>query len=134
MAHELSEKRKERLKDPYLQKEVLTIRLMTEIYCRGHHGKEQTLCPECRDFADYAVKRIACCPYGRNKPVCKKCKIHCFQKSYKDRAREIMAYAGPRLLLRHPVLSFRHLCAVFRAAPNKPSAKTHGVPKDDLSK
>uniref|UniRef100_UPI00402A9FBB nitrous oxide-stimulated promoter family protein n=1 Tax=Turicimonas muris TaxID=1796652 RepID=UPI00402A9FBB len=58
----------------------------------------------------------------REKPVCGSCKIHCFGKGYKEKAKEIMAFSGPRLILKHPYLSFRHLVALFRTAPDKPTA------------
>ncbi len=125
MANQLSPKRLEQLKDPYIANEVKTIKIMTDIYCHGHaHGHSQSedlaLCEKCQDFLDYATKRLACCPYGAKKPVCKKCKIHCFQKDYKSKAKEIMSYAGPRLLWKHPILACRHIAASFRQAPEKP--------------
>lgn len=123
LAHELSEKRLERLKDPYIAKEVQTIRVMTEIFCADHHGTAKgELCPSCKDFLAYATKRLASCPFGAEKPICKKCKIHCFQKEYKTLAKEIMAYAGPRMILPHPILAMRHVIAMFREAPEKPRA------------
>ncbi|MCD8340099.1 MAG: nitrous oxide-stimulated promoter family protein [Burkholderiales bacterium] len=122
MAHELSPKRLEKLKDSYIANEVKTIRIMSEIYCHDHHLRQgsQNLCDECQDFVDYATKRLACCPYGASKPVCNKCKIHCFQKDYKTLAKKIMAYSGPRLLWTHPILAMRHVVAMFRKAPDKP--------------
>lgn len=123
----LSEKRLIQLRNPYIRKEVETIRIMTEIYCSAHHGTEKgNLCPECEEFYLYSAKRLACCPFGENKPVCAKCKIHCFGKEFKGKAKAIMAFAGPRLVLRHPILSLRHLMALRREAPDKPvnSAKS----------
>ncbi len=130
MQHELSPKRLERLKDPYIADEVKTIQFMTEIYCRKHHGSESgQLCEDCKDFLAYATKRLACCPYGAEKPVCKKCKIHCFQKEYKDKAKEIMSFSGPRLMARHPILSARHVVAMFRKALDKPKAPNRASDK-----
>ena len=119
----LSEKREAQLRLPYLVEEVKTIRIMTEMYCRAHHGTREGMCPECEEFYLYAVKRIACCPFGDKKPVCGKCKIHCFGKGFKEKAKEIMAFSGPKLIYKHPWLSMRHLIALFREAPQKPSAK-----------
>lgn len=119
---DLSEKREQQLKLPYIAKDVQTIRHMTEIYCHAHHDSKDGLCPECEDFYLYSVKRLACCPFGEKKPVCGSCKIRCFGKGYKERAKEIMAYSGPRLLLKHPYLSLRHIIALFRTAPEKPTA------------
>lgn len=124
MSLDLSEKRLKQLQNKYIADEVRTIRLMTEIYCHAHHGTDSELCEECQAFFEYARKRLACCPYGDKKPVCKKCRIHCFGKDFKTKAKEIMAYSGPRLMLRHPILSLRHIAAVFREAPEKPGRKT----------
>ena len=79
----LNEKREQQLKLPYIAKDVETIRIMTEIYCHAHHNTKEGLCPECEEFYLYSVKRLACCPFGEKKPVCAKCKIHCYGKGYK---------------------------------------------------
>jgi len=68
----LSEKREQQLKLPYIAKDVETIRIMTEIYCHAHHNTKEGLCPECEEFYLYSVKRLACCPFGEKKPVCAK--------------------------------------------------------------
>lgn len=65
--------------DPVLREEAETIRIMTAMYCRDRHGTSgrlDGLCPECSAFLAYALKRLACCPYGASKPVCAKCRIH----------------------------------------------------------
>jgi len=33
-----------------------------------------------------------------------------------------MAFSGPKLLLKHPILSMRHIMALFREPPEKPTA------------
>ena len=81
----LSEKREQQLKLPYIAKDVETIRIMTEIYCHAHHNTKEGLCPECEEFYLYSVKRLACCPFGEKKPVCAKCNIHCYGKGHKER-------------------------------------------------
>ena len=118
----LSEKREQQVKHPYIAKDVETIRIMTEIFCHAHHDTKEGMCPECEDFYLYAVKRLACCPFGEKKPVCGSCKIHCFGKGYKEKAKEIMAFSGPILILNHPYLSSRNFLALFRTAPDKPTA------------
>ena len=37
----LSEKREQQLKLPYIAKDVETIRIMTEIYCHAHHNTKK---------------------------------------------------------------------------------------------
>jgi len=47
------------------------------------------------------------CPFGPDKPTCAKCPIHCYKPQVRERVREVMRFAGPRMLLRHPVLAVR---------------------------
>lgn len=82
---------------------------MMSIYCRDHHGTASTLCAECRDLLDYADCRLDRCPFGEEKTTCVNCSVHCYKPSMRDRVREVMRYAGPRMLLRHPVLAVRHM-------------------------
>lgn len=117
--------------DPVLREEAETIRIMTAMYCRDRHGtsgRPDGLCPECSAFLAYALKRLACCPYGASKPVCAKCRIHCYRAKEKAQAREVMRHAGPRLAASHPVLSIRHLVKSLTVkAPEKPRNKGDGM-------
>ena len=97
---------------PRLRREYRTMECMVEIWCADHHGaaaKQSGTCQECRDFLDYAARRLEKCPYGEAKPTCAKCPIHCYKRAQREHAREIMRYAGPRMTLRHPWLSLMHL-------------------------
>ena len=109
---------------PALKEEAETIRLMARLYCKAHHPEGHSspdgLCPDCRAFVEYARKRLACCPYGADKPVCAKCRIHCYKPAERETARQIMRWAGPRLLWRHPILTLKHLLKERREAPEKP--------------
>lgn len=51
-----------RLSDiPRLREEAETIRVMTGEYCAHFHGTDgKNLCPACREFLAYALKRLAC--------------------------------------------------------------------------
>ena len=70
---------------------------------------------------DYAQKRLAGCPYGADKPTCTNCQIHCYGPTQREQTRVVMRYAGPRMLLRHPVLAVAHLLFDSRRpAPPKP--------------
>ena len=83
---------------------------MVGIYCRDHHdGSAGTLCTECSDFLAYAERRLDKCPYGDDKPTCSNCPIHCYKPVQRELAGEIMRYAGPRMMLRHPLLAISHL-------------------------
>ena len=106
-----------------LAKEFKTIQAMTHIYCRGHHieqDKSQGLCSDCQSFLDFARFRLVKCPYGDIKPTCRKCPVHCYKPERKEQARIIMRYAGPRMLLPHPILAIRHLLHDHKPVPELP--------------
>jgi hypothetical protein len=98
------------MSDPQAQidTERRTVEAMIEIFCRSHHGTKEGLCPECRELRDYAARRLAQCPFRDNKPKCSACPVHCYKPAMRERIREVMRYAGPRMLYRHPVLTGRH--------------------------
>jgi hypothetical protein len=94
-----------------LRREWATMQAMVGIYCSGHgHAcpPGQPLCPECAGFLAYAERRLQKCPYGPAKPTCARCPIHCYKPEPRRVAREVMRFAGPRMLLRHPWLSLTH--------------------------
>ncbi|WP_163336565.1 nitrous oxide-stimulated promoter family protein [Desulfopila sp. IMCC35008] len=89
-----------------------TIKAMTEMYCASHHQTTKgILCGTCTSFLKYAEQRLANCPFQAEKPTCANCTVHCYKKDMRNLAREIMRYAGPRMILRHPVMAIRHLLA-----------------------
>jgi hypothetical protein len=97
-------------RNKHLVREFRTMSKMVGIYCSDHHdGSARALCGECRDFLDYAERRLDKCPYGDDKPTCSNCPIHCYKPAQRELAREIMRYAGPRMMLRHPLLAIAHL-------------------------
>lgn len=89
--------------------EERTVALMIGIYCRGVHGEKRGLCGECSSLLAYARERLARCPLRPEKPVCAKCRIHCYRPEMRRRIRRVMRYAGPRIILRHPLLGLRYL-------------------------
>lgn len=105
----------ETFESPRLRREHLTMRRMVEIYCEGHHGASRgEPCGECRDFLEYAQRRLEKCPYGEAKPTCAKCPIHCYKRTQREQARVIMRYSGPRMMWRHPWLAFMHVADKLR--------------------
>jgi hypothetical protein len=107
---------------PRLLRELRTLEVMTEIYCRDQHGGAAP-CERCRELLSYAAKRLAVCPFGEDKPVCAKCQIHCYGPAPREEVRIIMRYAGPRMMLRHPWLALGHLLDKRYPAPAKPRAR-----------
>jgi hypothetical protein len=92
-----------------IEREKVTIRKMIGIYCGHHHHMKKNLCPACDELLNYALVRIDKCVFGKNKPVCAECKVHCYKKDMRERVRQVMRYAGPRMIFRHPVLAILHL-------------------------
>ena len=97
--------------DSQIDREKTTIRLMVEIYCRGkRHTPSAGICASCGDLIHYAQGRIDHCPYlDSAKPACGLCRSNCFVPEIFRRFSEVMRYAGPRMLVRHPVLTVKHI-------------------------
>ena len=101
---------------PRLVREFRTLAAMLHTYCRAHHGGS-ALCGECQALRDYAETRLARCRFQEDKPTCVKCPVHCYRPDARERVRQVMRFAGPRMLWRHPVMSLRHWLDGFRPAP-----------------
>ncbi|EDB0153790.1 nitrous oxide-stimulated promoter family protein [Salmonella enterica] len=102
-----------------IAREKLTIKKMIALY--------ESQCPQVSTvqghydalFA-YAQKRLDKCVFGEEKPACKQCPVHCYQPAKREEMKQIMRWAGPRMLWRHPVLTVRHLIDDKRPVPELP--------------
>ena len=92
-----------------LQREAHTVAAMIRRYCRDRHHTTDGLCPECAELLAYAHRRLARCPFQEDKTTCGKCPVHCYAPGLRARIREVMRYAGPRMLFSHPLLALMHL-------------------------
>jgi hypothetical protein len=92
-----------------LSREAKTVELMIELYCHDHHGSSRGLCEDCCGLWGYVRERLRHCPLIADKPTCVNCPIHCYKASMRERIRAVMRYSGPRMALRHPILSVLHL-------------------------
>jgi hypothetical protein len=101
-------------------RELKTIRVMVELYCRDHHGGRDPQCPRCAELLDYATRRLERCVFGDAKPTCANCTVHCYTPEKREDVRVVMRYAGPRMVLRHPLLGITHLIDGRRPAPLLP--------------
>jgi hypothetical protein len=108
---------------PRIVREKKTIAAMLAIYCRDHHGRRGALCSDCAGLLDYAERRLDTCPFREQKPVCNLCEVHCYAAIQRERVREVMRYAGPRMLLPHPILSLFHMLDKWRPAPKLKAPK-----------
>jgi hypothetical protein len=99
-------------------REIRTIDLMIERYCRGHHdtgGAE--FCADCASLLAYASRRTERCVFGDAKPTCANCQVHCYTPRMRERVKAVMRWAGPRMLLSHPILAVRHKLDGLKPAP-----------------
>jgi hypothetical protein len=92
-----------------MKRERITIDSMIRLYCRLKHGQGSGLCPECQDLQDYTHLRLERCPFKVDKPTCAQCTVHCYKADRREQIRAVMRFAGPRMLIYHPVLAIRHL-------------------------
>jgi hypothetical protein len=99
----------------FLEQEQATIASMTRLFCKAKHGTQKDLCPDCQELLDYAQERVARCLFLPDKPVCARCPVHCYQAPYRERVREVMRYAGPRLMFKEPIAVVRHFRMMMRA-------------------
>ena len=106
-------------------RELKTIQAMVRMYCRGrHHTRGNGLCAECAQLSEYAARRLERCVFGDAKPTCAKCVVHCYGKDMRERVRGVMRWAGPRMLLRQPILGIAHLIDARRPAPLLPEKRS----------
>lgn len=107
-----------------VQRELETVKIMIEIFCEGRHG-ESSLCSDCQALWDYARIRAERCPFGAEKSTCARCVVHCYKPTMRERIREVMRYAGPKMPLRHPILSILHYLDGRRPTPRKAKLAKH---------
>ncbi len=106
--------------EPRMVREKETVTAMIRIFCRGRHGSDGELCAECESLRQYAMRRLERCPFGPDKPACAKCPIHCYKPQMQERIRDVMRFAGPRMILRHPLLAIRHQIDAAKPATRTP--------------
>jgi len=105
---------------PRIVRERKTIQVMIRLYCRQQHAQprqENSLCFECQELLEYANARLERCPFQEGKTTCAKCPVHCYKPAMRERVRQVMRYAGPRMLLHHPMMAIRHLLDGRREKP-----------------
>ncbi len=81
---------------------------MIGMYCKKHHHSVG-LCAYCSELQAFAFVRIDKCRFKADKPNCSDCTVHCFGREKRQQVREVMRWAGPRMMWRHPVIALRHV-------------------------
>jgi len=106
------------------KRELKTVAAMIRIYCRNHHPGSASPCPQCTGLLEYATRRLEGCLFGDAKPTCAKCTVHCFSAAKREQVSVVMRWAGPRMLLHHPLLAILHLLDGRRPVPPLPARDT----------
>ena len=94
------------------EREKETIQQMIVLYCHGHkHERKEELCEKCAALLNYASARVDHCPFMEEKTFCSNCTVHCYKADRREEIREVMRYAGPRMMWHSPVKALQHLLA-----------------------
>lgn len=95
---------------------------------RGKAGGNSQLCPDCLALLQYAHKRLDHCRFGEEKTFCEQCPVHCYSRDMRAKIKEVMRYAGPRMLLHHPFLAVKHIISStnYKIRKNRDNKKKSG--------
>ena len=96
-----------------IDREKLTVEEMIKFYCHHHHGRKIP-CPHCQELLEYSQKRLDFCPFALKKSTCGHCLVHCYSVKMREQIKEVMRFAGPRMIFRHPLLALGHQIDVIR--------------------
>jgi hypothetical protein len=110
----MNERFAEKMQDPTIAKDAVTLGDFTQIWCDGHHEaaarrpvdtdgatlgiyghKLPVLCTACESHLAYAEKRRAYCNQDP-KPFCAYCEVHCYKSDERQWQAEMMRYSGPK--------------------------------------
>ena len=91
-----------------IEREKETVAMMIRLYCRKRLGLEE-IPAEYQELMEYAFRRLDGCKYGEKKLACKRCPTHCYKPAMREKIREVMRWAGPRMMLYSPIAAIRHI-------------------------
>ena len=91
------------------EREKRMVSQMIALYCRKKHHTRGDLCPQCAALDAYAKMRADKCPFMETKTFCSNRRAHCYKPDMRAKIREVMRFAGPRMILYHPVAAIRHV-------------------------
>ncbi len=104
-----------------IEREKRTVRKMIELYScvplvaseqsssGRHHLHQDTMPDEYLHLADFACRRLDHCTYGEQKTACKDCPTHCYAPKEREAIREVMRWAGPRMVWYAPKDAILHI-------------------------
>ncbi|MDD3727378.1 MAG: nitrous oxide-stimulated promoter family protein [Dysgonamonadaceae bacterium] len=100
------------------EEEKKVVKKMITLYCKGNHNTNGVLCTDCRELNEYAFARLSRCPFREEKPTCGSCSIHCYKPDKREQIKEVMRYAGPRMLFISPIYTLKHLYKEYKRDRN----------------
>lgn len=98
------------------EREEASLKRMIQLYCKAKHNPETILCKDCSELLVYAKMKSHDCPFEDNKPACSICPVHCYQKKKRDKIKQVMRYAGPRMIYVHPLMAIDHFISKRKPA------------------
>ncbi|MCD6122548.1 MAG: nitrous oxide-stimulated promoter family protein [Spirochaetales bacterium] len=102
---------------PRIRREKKTLTAMIDIYCRKFNYTNAEQLAEYKELLAYALKKIDNCPYHEKKPICPKCRIHCYNRKMREKIKKVMKYSGPRIIFRHPYFTLMHFIDSLKKYP-----------------
>ncbi len=98
-------------------KDIKVLANFVSIFCREQHrtydksiftirderlraclnGKKLELCADCQKLLNHGIAKLLQCPYDP-KPMCKKCRTHCYAPGYREKVRQVMRFSGMYLV------------------------------------
>ena len=91
-----------------IENEKAVVAKMIRLYYRRKLGLLEPSTEE-MELLSYADRRLTRCKFGEQKPACKRCPIHCYRSDMRAKIREVMRWAGPRMIIYDPVAAIKHL-------------------------
>ena len=101
------------------EQEKYVVSEMIRIYCKGNHKAQKSVCPSCQELLQYCEARVDRCPMMETKTFCSACKIHCYKPHMREQIKQVMRYAGPKMITVHPILALKHMLITFKNKTNK---------------
>lgn len=90
-----------------IEREKRVVSQMIRLYSQHKMGQKE-LSAEMLHLEQYAHKRLDCCKFGEAKKPCKNCPVHCYAPQMREQVREVMRWAGPRMMFYSPLAVIRH--------------------------
>ena len=91
-----------------IESEKAVVKKMIRLYYRRKLGILEPSTEEL-ELLNYAKQRLTRCKFGNDKPACKRCPIHCYKPDMRAKIRDVMRWAGPRMIIYDPIAAIKHL-------------------------